>query len=274
MPTAVRRARADVCDGNAAATAIDLLWLNQQSRRFRVSALPRPRITGYRTFYRYRYSADWSGLATIIDRRLTGKRLFNASTYPQGKNRHVGLCGSVKVRFRLRWKAPSPPFRRIWSARLSAQPLSGWAQRNGSRSPLFGHGRRVTNLGVYTWRDRAAVITALMLMVFLRLMMFRKGKLLIDTVRRKIQMTLLRRCATGLRRNNWMRSFLLTAEQTAASGGSPPDRAMCRLAVSAQYPGDLAPLRGGREARAQGYQLHLLTRRTAPLHHRQSNHCR
>lgn len=83
------------------------------------------------------------GLATIIDRRLTGKRLFNAQLYPQGKTAmFLAFMGISEVRFRLRWKAPSPPFRRIWSARLSAQPpLSGWAQCNGSRNPLSGHGR-------------------------------------------------------------------------------------------------------------------------------------
>ncbi len=48
------------------------------------------------------------GLATIIDRRLTGKRLFNAQLYPQGKTAMFpGVYGgSVRVRFRLRWKAP------------------------------------------------------------------------------------------------------------------------------------------------------------------------
>ncbi len=38
-----------------------------------------PRITGHRTFHRYCYSAIGLGLATIIDRRLTGKRLFTLS---------------------------------------------------------------------------------------------------------------------------------------------------------------------------------------------------
>lgn len=124
------------------------------------------------------------GLATIIDRRLTGKRLFNAQLYPQGKTAMFWrLWGSVRVRFRLRWKAPSPPFRRIWSALLSAQPpLSGWAQCNGSRSPLSGHGRWSLTSGVYmAGIALGAVITALMV-VFLRLMMFRKGKLLIDSL--------------------------------------------------------------------------------------------
>ncbi len=93
------------------------------------------------------------GLATIIDRRLTGKRLFNAQLYPQGKTAmFLAFMGISEVRFRLHWKALSPPFRRIWSARLSAQPpLSGWAQCNGSRSPLSGHGRwSLTSAS--TWR--------------------------------------------------------------------------------------------------------------------------
>ncbi|STE84668.1 fructose-like specific PTS system EIIC component 1 [Escherichia coli] len=84
------------------------------------------------------------GLATIIDRRLTGKRLFNAQLYPQGKTAMFlafmgisGGCDSV-----LRWKAHHRHSVVYWSALLSAQPpLSGWAQCNGSRSPLSGHGR-------------------------------------------------------------------------------------------------------------------------------------
>lgn len=93
------------------------------------------------------------GLATIIDRRLTGKRLFNAQLYPQGKTAmFLAFMGISEVRFRLHWKALSPPFRPIWSARLSAQPpLSGWAQCNGSRNPLSGHGRwSLTSAS--TWR--------------------------------------------------------------------------------------------------------------------------
>lgn len=83
------------------------------------------------------------GLATIIDRRLTGKRLFNAQLYPQGKTAmFLAFMGISEGAIPFALKALSPPFRRIWSARLSAQPpLSGWAQCNGSRSPLSGRGR-------------------------------------------------------------------------------------------------------------------------------------
>ncbi len=61
----------------------------------------------------------------------------------------LAFMGISGVRFRLRWKAPSPPFRRIWSrdCRLNRRCLAGrsamvpgiaiWAW------PL------VTNLGVY-----------------------------------------------------------------------------------------------------------------------------
>lgn len=82
------------------------------------------------------------GLATIIDRRLTGKRLFNAQLYPQGKTAmFLAFMGISEGAIPFALKALSPPFRPIWSARLSAQPpLSGWAQCNGSRNPLSGHG--------------------------------------------------------------------------------------------------------------------------------------
>ncbi len=87
--------------GIAAATAITLVARSTKPQVSLPSALPRTRITGHRTFYRYRYSADWSGLATIIDRRLTGKRLFNAQLYRRVKPPcSLPLWGSVKVRFR------------------------------------------------------------------------------------------------------------------------------------------------------------------------------
>ncbi len=108
------------------------------------------------------------GLATIIDRRLTGKRLFNAQLYPQGKTAmflaFMGISeGAIPFALESPITAipshmesprtpPPPPFRRIWLARLSAQPpQSGWAQCNGSRSPLSGHGRwSLTSAS--TWR--------------------------------------------------------------------------------------------------------------------------
>ncbi len=89
--------------GIAAATAIDLGARSTKPQVSLPSALPRTTYSGHRTFYRYRYSADWSGSGDIIDRRLTGKRLFNAQLYPQGKPPcSLPLWGSVKVRFRLR----------------------------------------------------------------------------------------------------------------------------------------------------------------------------
>lgn len=83
------------------------------------------------------------GLATILDRRLTGKRLFNAQLYPQGKTAmFLAFMGISEERFLSRWKARSRQSLRIWWARLSArQPPSGWAPCSGSLSLRFGHGR-------------------------------------------------------------------------------------------------------------------------------------
>ncbi len=87
--------------GIAAATAIDLVARSTKPQVLLPSALPLTSITGHRSFYRYRYSADWSGAATIIDRRLTGKRLFHAQLYPRVRPPcSWRLWGSVRVRFR------------------------------------------------------------------------------------------------------------------------------------------------------------------------------
>ncbi len=95
------------------------------------------------------------GLATIIDRRLTGKRLFSAQLYPQEvKPPCSAFMGISEGAIPFALESPITAIPSIWLARLSAQPqLSGWAQCNGSRSPLSGHGRwSLTSAS--TWRDR------------------------------------------------------------------------------------------------------------------------
>lgn len=83
------------------------------------------------------------GLATLIDRRLTGKRLFSAQLYPQGKTAmFLAFMGISEGRSRLHWKAPSPQFLLIWLAPLLGRRLpSGWGPCSGSRNPLSGRGR-------------------------------------------------------------------------------------------------------------------------------------
>lgn len=120
------------------------------------------------------------GLATIIDRRLTGKRLFNAQLYPQGKTAmflaFMGISEGA-IPFALESPITAIPSymvgstAAVWLGAVQWFPESAiWAW------PL------VTNLGVYmAGIALGAVITALMV-VFLRLMMFRKGKLLIDSL--------------------------------------------------------------------------------------------
>ena len=93
------------------------------------------------------------GLATIIDRRLTGKRLFNAQLYPQGKTAmFLAFMGISEGAIPFALESPITAIPSYMVGAIVAQPpLSGWAQCNGSRSPLSGHGRwSLTSAS--TWR--------------------------------------------------------------------------------------------------------------------------
>ncbi|ELO2702886.1 PTS fructose transporter subunit IIC [Escherichia coli] len=124
------------------------------------------------------------GLATIIDRRLTGKRLFNAQLYPQGKTAmFLAFMGISEGAIPFALESPITAIPSYMVGAIVGSTAAVWlgAVQWFPESAIWAW-PLVTNLGVYmAGIALGAVITALMV-VFLRLMMFRKGKLLIDSL--------------------------------------------------------------------------------------------
>ncbi len=124
------------------------------------------------------------GLATIIDRRLTGKRLFNAQLYPQGKTAmFLAFMGISEGAIPFALESPISAIPSYMVGAIVGSTAAVWlgAVQWFPESAIWAW-PLVTNLGVYmAGIALGAVITALMV-VFLRLMMFRKGKLLIDSL--------------------------------------------------------------------------------------------
>ena len=124
------------------------------------------------------------GLATISDRRLTGKRLFNAQLYPQGKTAmFLAFMGISEGAIPFALESPITAIPSYMVGAIVGSTAAVWlgAVQWFPESAIWAW-PLVTNLGVYmAGIALGAVITALMV-VFLRLMMFRKGKLLIDSL--------------------------------------------------------------------------------------------
>ncbi|EGM7496807.1 PTS fructose transporter subunit IIC [Escherichia coli] len=124
------------------------------------------------------------GLATIIDRRLTGKRLFSAQLYPQGKTAmFLAFMGISEGAIPFALESPITAIPSYMVGAIVGSTAAVWlgAVQWFPESAIWAW-PLVTNLGVYmAGIALGAVITALMV-VFLRLMMFRKGKLLIDSL--------------------------------------------------------------------------------------------
>ncbi|HCS3294090.1 TPA: PTS fructose transporter subunit IIC [Shigella flexneri] len=124
------------------------------------------------------------GLATIIDRRLTGKRLFNAQLYPQGKTAmFLAFMGISEGAIPFALESPITAIPSYMVGAIVGSTAAVWlgAVQWFPESAIWAW-PLVTNLGVYmAGIALGAIITALMV-VFLRLMMFRKGKLLIDSL--------------------------------------------------------------------------------------------
>ncbi|WDB36718.1 PTS fructose transporter subunit IIC [Escherichia albertii] len=124
------------------------------------------------------------GLATIIDRRLTGKRLFNAQLYPQGKTAmFLAFMGISEGAIPFALESPITAIPSYMVGAIVGSTAAVWlgAVQWFPESAIWAW-PLVSNLGVYmAGIALGAIITALMV-VFLRLMMFRKGKLLLDSL--------------------------------------------------------------------------------------------
>ena len=191
------------------------------------------------------------GLATIIDRRLTGKRLFNAQLYPQGKTAmFLAFMGISEGAIPFALESPITAIPSYMVGAIVGSTAAVWlgAVQWFPESAIWAW-PLVTNLGVYlAGIALGAIITALMV-VFLRLMMFRKGKL---------QMTLLASLRDWLKAQQ-LDAVLLSSRQnkqphlgiSTGSGYVVISRESAHILVDSRYYADV-------EARTQGYQLHLL----------------
>ncbi|EGM1932059.1 PTS fructose transporter subunit IIC [Escherichia coli] len=153
-------------------------WMNQKIQ------LPDFLLAFKTTFLLPILSAIFVMLATIIDRRLTGKRLFNAQLYPQGKTAmFLAFMGISEGAIPFALESPITAIPSYMVGAIVGSTAAVWlgAVQWFPESAIWAW-PLVTNLGVYmAGIALGAVITALMV-VFLRLMMFRKGKLLIDSL--------------------------------------------------------------------------------------------
>lgn len=124
------------------------------------------------------------GLATLLDRRLTGKRLFSAQLYPQGKTAmFLAFMGISEGAIPFALESPITAIPSYMVGAIVGSTFAVWlgAVQWFPESAIWAW-PLVSHLGVYIAGILlGAVITALMV-VFLRHMMYRRGKLLIESL--------------------------------------------------------------------------------------------
>ncbi|EBF0275114.1 PTS fructose transporter subunit IIC [Salmonella enterica] len=124
------------------------------------------------------------GLATLLDRRLTGKRLFSAQLYPQGKTAmFLAFMGISEGAIPFALESPITAIPSYMVGAIVGSTFSVWlgAVQWFPESAIWAW-PLVSHLGVYIAGILlGAVITALMV-VFLRHMMYLRGKLLIESL--------------------------------------------------------------------------------------------
>lgn len=124
------------------------------------------------------------GLATLLDRRLTGKRLFSAQLYPQGKTAmFLAFMGISEGAIPFALESPLTAIPSYMIGAIVGSTTAVWlgAVQWFPESAIWAW-PLVTNLGVYIFGIvLGAVITALLVIVS-RNMLYRRGKLLIDSL--------------------------------------------------------------------------------------------
>nr|WP_318382802.1 PTS fructose transporter subunit IIC [uncultured Enterobacter sp.] len=124
------------------------------------------------------------GLATLLDRRLTGKRLFSAQLYPQGKTAmFLAFMGISEGAIPFALESPLTAIPSYMIGAIVGSTTAVWlgAVQWFPESAIWAW-PLVTNLGVYMFGILlGAAITAL-LVIFSRHLLWRKGKLLIDSL--------------------------------------------------------------------------------------------
>lgn len=124
------------------------------------------------------------GLATLLDRRLTGKHLFSAQLYPQGKTAmFLAFMGISEGAIPFALESPLTAIPSYMIGAIVGSTTAVWlgAVQWFPESAIWAW-PLVTNLGVYMFGIvLGAVITALLVIVS-RNMLYRRGKLLIDSL--------------------------------------------------------------------------------------------
>jgi len=124
------------------------------------------------------------GLATLLDRRLTGKRLFSAQLYPQGKTAmFLAFMGISEGAIPFALESPLTAIPSYMIGAIVGSTTAVWlgAVQWFPESAIWAW-PLVTNLGVYMFGIvLGAVITALLVIVS-RNMLYRRGKLLVDSL--------------------------------------------------------------------------------------------
>lgn len=124
------------------------------------------------------------GLATLLDRRLTGKCLFSAQLYPQGKTAmFLAFMGISEGAIPFALESPLTAIPSYMIGAIVGSTTAVWlgAVQWFPESAIWAW-PLVTNLGVYMFGIvLGAVITALLVIVS-RNMLYRRGKLLIDSL--------------------------------------------------------------------------------------------
>lgn len=124
------------------------------------------------------------GLATLLDHRLTGKRLFSAQLYPQGKTAmFLAFMGISEGAIPFALESPLTAIPAYMIGAIVGSTTAVWlgAVQWFPESAIWAW-PLVTNLGVYMFGIvLGAVITALLVIVS-RNMLYRRGKLLIDSL--------------------------------------------------------------------------------------------
>jgi fructose-specific PTS system IIC-like component len=124
------------------------------------------------------------GLATMIDRRLTGKRLFNSQLYPQGKTAmflaFMGISEGA-IPFLLENPLATLPAYMVGAIVGSSTAVAMGAVQWFPESAIWAW-PLVTNLGAYTFGILVGAVTTALITVLIRNSMHARGKLTIDSI--------------------------------------------------------------------------------------------
>jgi len=124
------------------------------------------------------------GLATLLDKRLTGKRLFSAQLYPQGKTAmFLAFMGISEGAIPFALESPLTAIPSYMIGAIVGSTTAVWlgAVQWFPESAIWAW-PLVTNLGVYMFGILLGAVITAGLVIFSRHLLWRRGKLIIDTL--------------------------------------------------------------------------------------------